>query len=51
MLAELISHDPEINIYLSEEEICQLMQVEEYLGDAPKRARQLAAAIRKTVIV
>jgi adenylosuccinate lyase len=45
LLAELISHDPEINIYLPEQELCQLMQVDDYLGDAPLRARQLAEDI------
>jgi adenylosuccinate lyase len=48
-LAELISHDPEITRYLSGDELCLLLDVSGYLGDAPQRARQLAETIRKTI--
>jgi adenylosuccinate lyase len=45
-LTELISHDPEINQYLPEEELRRMMDIGQYLGDAPQRARQLAETIR-----
>ena len=48
-LADLISHDPEINHHLPEEELYQLMDVAHYLGDAPQRARQMAELIRNTL--
>jgi adenylosuccinate lyase len=46
LLADLISHDPEITHYLPADELCQLMDVSHYLGDAPQRARQMAGTIR-----
>jgi adenylosuccinate lyase len=46
LLADLISHDPEITHYLPTDELCQLMDVSHYLGDAPQRARQMAGTIR-----
>jgi adenylosuccinate lyase len=49
LLSELISHDPEFTIYLPEDELCQLMDVTHYLGDAPLRARQMAETIQKTL--
>jgi adenylosuccinate lyase len=49
LLADLISHDPEITHYLPEEELHQLMDVTHYLGDAPKRARQMAKSLRNTL--
>jgi adenylosuccinate lyase len=49
LLGELISHDPEITHYLPADELCQLMDVTQYLGDAPQRARQMAATIRNTL--
>ncbi len=49
LLADLISHDPEIVHYLPEEELLQLMDVTHYLGDAPKRARQMAKTLRNTL--
>jgi adenylosuccinate lyase len=48
-LAELISHDPEITRYLPADELCQLLDVSGYLGDAPQRARQMAETIRSTL--
>ncbi len=49
-LAELISHDPELTVYLPEEELCQLMDVSHYLGDAPQRAREMSVKIRANLI-
>ncbi len=49
LLAELISHDPEITHYLPADELSQLMDVTHYLGDAPKRARQMAETIRSSL--
>ena len=49
LLAELISHDPEINRYLPADELCLLFDVTGYLGDAPRRAREMAATIRNTL--
>ncbi len=49
LLAELISHDPEITRHLPQDELGRLMDVWHYLGDAPQRARQLAQAIRLAV--
>ena len=49
LLTELISHDPEITRYLPEDELCQLMDVSHYLGDAPQRARQMAETIRNAL--
>jgi adenylosuccinate lyase len=49
LLADLICHDPEITHYLPEDELCQLMDVSHYLGDAPQRARALADTIRKVL--
>jgi adenylosuccinate lyase len=49
LLADLISQDPEITHYLQANELCQLMDVSHYLGDAPQRARQMAETIRITL--
>ena len=48
-LPELIIHDPEINQYLPEEELRQMMDISHYLGDAPQRTRQMAQTIRSAV--
>ncbi|OGO32363.1 MAG: adenylosuccinate lyase [Chloroflexi bacterium RBG_16_54_11] len=48
-LADSICNDPEISHYLSMEGLRQLMDITHYLGDAPKRARQMADTIRKTL--
>ena len=45
-LVDLISHDPEITRYIPGAELCQLMDISHYLGDAPQRARQMAETIR-----
>jgi adenylosuccinate lyase len=49
LLAELISHDPEITRYLPDNEICRMMDISYYLGDAPLRTRQLADTIRSVL--
>ncbi len=49
LLAELISHDPEITLYLPMDELAKLMDVSHYLGDAPQRARQMVDTIRNTL--
>jgi adenylosuccinate lyase len=49
LLVDLICHDPEITHYVPEDELCQLMDVSHYLGDAPQRARALADTIRKVL--
>ena len=48
-LVELVSHDPEITRYLPADELCQLMDVSQYLGGAPERARQMAETVRDTL--
>ncbi len=48
-LADLICHDPEITHYLPADEVRQRMDVTQYLGDAPQRARQMADTIRSTL--
>jgi adenylosuccinate lyase len=48
-LSELISHDPEITRYLPVDELCKLVDVSGYMGDAPQRARQMAETIRHTL--
>ncbi len=48
-LSELISHDPEINQYVPDNEICRLMDISQYLGNASQRARQMAVRIRSAV--
>jgi adenylosuccinate lyase len=48
-LAELISHDPEIIRFLSAENLYGIMDVNQYLGDAPHRARQMAETIRNSI--
>jgi adenylosuccinate lyase len=46
MLAELVSHDPEITRYLPANELCRLMDISHYLGNAPQRAHQMAETAR-----
>lgn len=45
-LATLIRNDPQINEYISEDTILPLMEVSEYVGDAPHRAREIVQEIR-----
>jgi adenylosuccinate lyase len=46
LLADLISHDPEITRYVPAGQLNRLMDVQQYLGDAPQRASQMAGYIR-----
>ncbi len=48
-LADLVAGDETIQSYLPGEEIRRLMDASHHLGDAPQRARALAAQARKTV--
>jgi len=50
-LPELISHDPEISKYLPEEELCRMMDIGLYLGDAPQRARLMAETIHRALAI
>jgi len=49
-LVELVINDPEITHYLPANELCLLMDVNQYLGDAPQRARDMAETIRKAIL-
>jgi adenylosuccinate lyase len=46
-LATQLEQDEEIHCYLGDREISALMDAAHHLGDAPQRARELAATIRK----
>ncbi len=48
-LRDSLQGDPVISALLPAEEIDRLMTVEDYLGDAPQRARAMAAAIRASL--
>lgn len=48
-LLALIQQDEEIPEYLSDEEIRNAMDARKHIGDAPRRARDLAKAIRATL--
>lgn len=48
-LPELLKADPEIQRFLSAEQLQHTLDVSQYLGDAPARARQLAAQIRQAL--
>lgn len=45
-LNDTVASDEKLLAYLSESEIRQAMQVKNYIGDAPERARQLAQKLR-----
>jgi adenylosuccinate lyase len=45
-LIRLLSEDPAFTPYLTSDQILALLRVEEYVGNAPERARNLAAIIR-----
>jgi adenylosuccinate lyase len=49
LLAELITHDPEITRYIPVDKLNQLLDVTHYLGDAPQRARKMVETIRNTL--
>jgi adenylosuccinate lyase len=46
-LADRLAADPGLQQYLPETELRRLMDASQYVGDAPQRARSLAARIRK----
>ncbi len=48
-LVEMLSSDPTLNLYLNQEEITRLMDVEGYTGIAPQRAKELAEKIRSAI--
>ncbi len=48
-LSELVSHDPELARYVPQDQLCRLMDIQEYLGDAPRRARLLADTIKNVL--
>jgi adenylosuccinate lyase len=45
-LAERLAEDPELGRYLSPERIRQLLDARDHVGDAPERARGMAAMVR-----
>ena len=49
LLIEDLAHDPEINRYLSPEDVHSLMNASHHLGDAAQRAQKLAESIRSTL--
>ncbi len=49
MLSQALSSDPQVLCYLPEERVRTLLDATGYVGDAPKRARALAARIRQRV--
>jgi adenylosuccinate lyase len=49
-LIDLLSADPALTVYIPGERIRQLLKAADYVGDAPQRARALAAAIQSAVI-
>jgi adenylosuccinate lyase len=48
-LPDLLAGEPEIVAYLPAERVQALMTAGDYVGDAPQRARALAARIRETL--
>jgi adenylosuccinate lyase len=48
-LADRLAADPEILSYLSEERVRALLEASEHVGNAPERARRMAAMIREFV--
>ncbi len=48
-LPRSLMEDPELNRYISATEMAKLMQVRDYLGIAPERARETAASVRATL--
>jgi adenylosuccinate lyase len=48
-LADRLASDPEILRYLPEERVRALMEAGDYVGNAPERARRMAAMIREFV--
>jgi adenylosuccinate lyase len=50
-LEDSLAADPEITRYLTPEELQDLLVIDDYHGDAPARARKLAASVRREVQV
>jgi len=50
-LAASLSADEQIKKLVEPERVKELLQAEAHIGDAPARARQIAALIRETVMV
>jgi adenylosuccinate lyase len=48
-LVNQITHDAEIQRYVSEELIMKAMEIENHLGDAPQQAKKLAQVIKDTI--
>lgn len=48
-LFDVLAEDPRIGQYLASDELHGLLDIQEYLGDAPRRARELAAAVRREI--
>jgi adenylosuccinate lyase len=48
-LAELLARDGDVLLFLPAERVLALMDAAAYVGDAPQRARVLAAEIRKSI--
>jgi adenylosuccinate lyase len=48
-LIQLVSHDPAMKAYLDAGKIESLMQVDQYVGIAPQRTRELAQRINETL--
>jgi adenylosuccinate lyase len=48
-LAQQLRHDEEIHRFLGDTDPAELMDVARHVGDAPQRARKLAAAIREQI--
>jgi adenylosuccinate lyase len=48
-LSELISREPDFLEYLSAEKLGELLEINQYLGDAPERARELSKTIREAI--
>jgi len=49
-LARLVSEDARILRYLTASEVRELMSAADYVGDAPERARALAAQLRQAIL-
>lgn len=47
-LREMILNDAEFSGYLPTEEIAKLLQIDQYLGIAPQRAKELAHRIKQS---
>jgi adenylosuccinate lyase len=48
-LIDDLAHDERILAYLSPDQTAELLNADAYVGDAPKRAAQIAAQVRKAL--